>query len=307
MTSTAGESLTPGHEVSTPRPGVWLTDLGLLGMATIWGVNYSVVKYGATLLGPLAYNGFRLTIASIALLVVARAMREPMPSRRVALALLGLGVIGNGAYQYFFIEGIARTRAADAALIASASPVMMALIGQARGTEHVPAKRFAGIALSIAGIALVVTGSQHDAAGTSSIAGDLLVLTGSLCWAVYAVLLKPFTHDVSGIRLSALTMVGGTIPLVAVAAPSLIHAPWTSVPATVWFAALYSSLGALVIAYLLWYRGLRVLGPTRAAIYGNLQPVIALLVAWALLSEVPTVWQVGGTACIMSGLLVTRA
>src|SRR4029077_465588 len=115
------------------------------------------------------------------------------------------------------------------------SPAMMALIGRARGTEHVPPKRFAGIALSIAGIALVVTGSRHDAAGTASITGDLLVLTGSLCWAVYAVLLRPFTHDVSGIRLSGLTMVGGTVPLVIVAIPSLIHAPWTTVPVTVWF------------------------------------------------------------------------
>ena len=42
------------------------------------------------------------------------------------------------------------------------------------------------------------------------------------------------------------------------------------------------------IAYLFWYRGLRVLGPTRTAVYGNLQPVIAIIVAWLFLKEAPT-------------------
>lgn len=290
----------------TSTRGFSLTDLGLLVMAMIWGVNYSVVKYGETLLGPLPYNALRLTIASIALLVIAQAMRLQMPTRRTTVILLALGVIGNGAYQYFFIEGIDRTRAADTALLVSASPALMALLGRALGTEKIPLRGFFGIALSMAGIGLVVYGSR-DTGGTSSIGGDLLVLAGSLCWAIYGVLLKPYTHDVGGIQLSALTMVGGTVPLVAVSAPALMHAPWGRVPYAVWLAALYSSLGALVIAYLLWYRGLRILGPTRAGIYGNLQPVIALLVAWAMLSEVPTAWQVGGTACIMSGLVVTRA
>ena len=68
----------------------------------------------------------------------------------------------------------------------------------------------------------------------------------------------------------------------------------------------YSGLGALVIAYLFWYRGMKVLGPTRTAMYSNLQPIFALLVAWLTLGEVPTIWQGVGTACITSGLLMTR-
>jgi drug/metabolite transporter (DMT)-like permease len=40
--------------------------------------------------------------------------------------------------------------------------------------------------------------------------------------------------------------------------------------------------------------------------YGNLQPVIAMLVAWASLREVPTAWQVLGAVCITSGLILAR-
>jgi drug/metabolite transporter (DMT)-like permease len=51
----------------------------------------------------------------------------------------------------------------------------------------------------------------------------------------------------------------------------------------------------------------RVIGPTRTAMYSNLQPVIAVLVAWAMLGETPTVWQGVGTVSIMAGLVMTRA
>ncbi|MEO7521018.1 MAG: DMT family transporter, partial [Gemmatimonas sp.] len=73
-----------------------------------------------------------------------------------------------------------------------------------------------------------------------------------------------------------------------------------------WGSVAYAGIAALVIAYLLFYRGVRVLGPTRTAMYGNLQPLIALLFAWAMLHEQPTLWQAIGAAFIMAGLLLSR-
>jgi drug/metabolite transporter (DMT)-like permease len=81
---------------------------------------------------------------------------------------------------------------------------------------------------------------------------------------------------------------------------------WASVGLSAWLAIFYASVLSMGLAYIFWYRGLRVLGPTRTAMYGNLQPVIAILVAWIFLREAPTVWQGVGTATIMSGLFLTR-
>ena len=71
------------------------------------------------------------------------------------------------------------------------------------------------------------------------------------------------------------------MPLVVLSAPALSGVDWGAVTPGVWGAVAYSGFAALVVAYLLWYRGVRVLGPTRTAMFGNLQPIIALLVAWA--------------------------
>jgi drug/metabolite transporter (DMT)-like permease len=304
MGSTATETVTPGH--ATTRPGVWLTDIALVLMALIWGVNFSIVKFGTTLVAPLAYNGLRVMIAAVVLMTIVLAAKTPLPPRRVIVALLTLGVLGNGIYQFFFVQGIARTRASDAALVVAASPAFIAIIGRLRGVERASTRRVMGILLSIAGIALVVFATTRGDDGRSSLTGDLLVLAGSLSWATYTVLLKPYTEHVSGIQVSAFTMVGGAVPLFVVALPAIVHASWSTVPLLGWGALFYSAIFALVIAYLFWYRGVRVIGPTRTAMYSNVQPLIAVIFAWVVLNETPTIWQGIGMVFIMTGLVLTR-
>ncbi len=306
MGSTAAETVTPGHASISTRPGVWFTEVTLVLMALIWGVNFSVVKYGTSLVDPLAYNGVRVVLAAVLLFGIVLLGRMPMPRSRDAVALLALGVLGNGIYQFFFVEGISRTSASDAALVVAASPAFIAIIGRIRGIERVHARGVAGIALSIAGIGLVVLGTTKGTGGSSSVIGDLLVLCGSLAWAAYTVMLKPYTERVPGMQLSAFTMLGGAVTLLIVAWPAMMHANWATLPTLGWAAVLYSGVFALVVAYFFWYRGVRVIGPTRTAMYSNLQPVIAVLVAWIMLSEVPTPWQGVGAACILSGLFLTR-
>lgn len=276
-------------------------------MAIIWGVNFSVVKYGTTLLEPMAYNGVRLTIAALLLVAIVAVGRDALPPRRTIVALLLLGVLGNGIYQYLFVQGIARTSASDAALVIASTPAFVAIIGWARHVERTTVRGAFGILLSIGGMGLVVVGTTTDAATDASLLGDLLVLVGSLAWAAYTVLLKPHTERISGMQLSAFTMVGGAVPLAIVSAPAVLRAPWHSMPFAAYGAIGYSAVFSLVVAYLFWYRGVRVLGPTRTAMYSNLQPVVAVIVAWAALGETPTVWQILGAACIMAGLFMTRA
>jgi drug/metabolite transporter (DMT)-like permease len=302
--------VTPGRAESRARPGVWLTDALLLLMALVWGVNYSVVKFAVGAFPPLAFNALRVALAAAALAAVsALAVREPWPSRRDALRLLALGVLGNCLYQILFIEGLARTRAGTAALVLAASPALMALIGRLRGVERPTRRALLGVGLSIGGVALVMLGAARDfAAGgrADTLTGIALCLAACVCWATFTVLLEPYTHRVHGVQLTALTMIGGAVPLALVAVPSLAATAWGEADSGAWCAVAYSGLAALVLAYLIWYRGVRVLGPTRTAIYSNLQPVIALAVAWLTLGETPTLAQSAGMAAIMGGILLTR-
>ena len=302
-----------GSRAST-RSSFGATDFSLLLMALIWGVNYTSVKYGTGIVEPLAFNGVRVTLAALALVVVAQlatrvfALEAGWPNARDSLMLLLLGTLGNGVYQILFVEGIARTRAGDAALLISASPAFIAIMGRIRGSEHVPPRWFIGIALSILGMGLVVVGTTSSTpAHSATLLGDSLLLISSLCWSVYTVYLQPYTHRIGGIHLSALTMLGGMVPLLLVASPAILATDWIHLPPLAWGSITYSGLFALVIAYLFWYNGVRVLGPTRTAMYSNLQPVFALAVAWLVLGESITLWQIAGAISIIGGLLLTRS
>jgi len=297
------------------RPGFGLTDVSLLLMALIWGVNYTSVKYATSVIEPLAFNGVRVTLAAISLVLIAQVATrvftiepEGWPGARDAIALVLLGMLGNGVYQILFVEGIARTRAGDAALLISAAPAFIAIIGRLRGTEQVSARGVVGIALSILGMGFVVIGTTNaNGDQRATLLGDSLLLISSLCWSIYTVYLQPYTHRTGGIHLSALTMVGGMVPLLAVAAPAMLATDWTHVPTLAWGSLAYSGFFALVIAYLFWYAGVRVLGPTRTAMYANLQPIFAVAVASLVLGEVITAWQVAGAISIITGLVLTRS
>jgi drug/metabolite transporter (DMT)-like permease len=303
-TVTHPSSLTPD---SAAHPALGFTDVLLFTMAVIWGINFVVVKYATHIFSPVAFTGLRVGTAAAFLLVVAFAGRRIAISRRDVIRLLLLGVLGNGLYQLFFIHGVARTRAGNAALIVGAAPAFIALVARARGMERVKRMTLVGIGLSVIGVGLVIAGSASSSSGETTLLGSLLVFLGVICWTFYTIGLQPYTKRIDVLQLSAVTMVGGAVPLLIASAPALISTNWARIGMGGWLALFYSSVISMGVAYFFWYRGLRVLGATRTSVYSNLQPIVALLVAWAFLKETPTIFQGVGAATIIAGVFLTRA
>ncbi|MFN5598663.1 MAG: DMT family transporter [Gemmatimonas sp.] len=309
-TSSAARSTAPGPDASpsaATHQGVGATDAGLVLMATIWGVNYSVVKAGLQAMTPLSFTGVRMLLAAVVLFVIALLLREARwPNRHDVGRLLALGLLGNGFYQLLFISGRARTRAGVAALIVAAGPAWIAIVSRLLGRERVSRLGWAGIGLQLVGVLCVVGSTQGFDGGDEGLLGAVLSASGSMAWAVYSVLLQPFTQRATALHLSAITLLSGALMMGLVGLPDMLRLDWGAVSLTGWGAVLYSALGAMVLGYMLFYRGVRVLGPTKTAMYGNLQPIIAIVVAWIMLHEQPTGWQLLGAGFIMAGLLVSR-
>jgi drug/metabolite transporter (DMT)-like permease len=291
---------------SAAHPAFGLTDVLLFAMAVIWGVNFVVVKYATHIFNPVAFTGLRVGTAATFLVAFAYARGGFTLSRHDVLRLLLLGVIGNGLYQLFFVHGVARTRAGNASLIVGAAPAFIALVARARGLERVKRMTLAGIALSVIGVGLVIAGSATSSNGETTLLGSVLVFLGVLCWTAYTIMLQPYTKRVDVIQLSAVTLVGGAVPLLIASMPALVATNWSSVGTGGWLALFYSSVISMGVAYFFWYRGLRVLGPTRTAVYSNLQPIVALVAAWAFLGEIPTIFQGVGAVTIIAGVFLTR-
>ncbi len=284
------------------------TDVGLILMAAIWGGHYTVIKYGLSTMAPFTFAAIRMVSALIILAALAATVRDtPRPSWRDIKAMWALGLIGNGVYQLLFMIGMTQTRAGIAALIIAASPAWVAIVGRMLGREQGTSRSWSGIGLQLVGVTCVVLSTNAlDGPGGNSL-HTLLIIVCGIVWSVYTVLLQPYTTRVHPLHLSVATLSSGATLMLIVALPGLVTLDLKAIAPSAWWALSYSTILALIVAYLLYYRGIRVLGPTRTAVYGNLQPVIAIAVAWVLLREAPGFWQWVGTFLIMAGLLLSRS
>lgn len=284
------------------------TDAGLVVLAMIWGVNFSVMKVVLQELDPLGVNALRFPLAAIALALVLRsAPGRVRPSREDLPRILLLGVLGHVGYQLCFIFGIDWTRAGNASLLLSTTPVWTVILSKAAGHERPTRWVLVGVLGTLIGMTLVVLGrGEVVSLSSSTVRGDLLMVAASILWSVYTVAGRGPVQRYGPLRMTVWTLWVGAPIVVALGLPSLYRTDLATISPAAWAGVAYSGFLSIGLAYLLWYRGVQRLGNNRTAIYSNLVPVAALVTAWLWLSEVPTPAQLMGAAVILFGLTVAR-
>jgi len=284
------------------------TDLLLTFLAVIWGVNYVVLKQILQEILALAFNALRFSLASILLFLIVWLFEgDILPDKRDFNRVFALGILGYALHQALFICGVSLTTAGLSALMMATSPVFVVLLNLFVRVEKLSGRIFLGVILSLAGVLVLVAGSQPDLAltGTHVIGGGLVLLSATL-WAGYTVLAKPYLSKYSPLRLTTLTMIFGTIMLDIVAIPSLLAQQWHAISLAGWAGFGYSFGLTAVAGYLIWNIGIQRCGPARTAIYQNLTPVIAAVASYFVLGEILGKLQVVGAVMIFLGIYLTR-
>jgi len=289
-------------------------DPSLLLMAIIWGTNYAIVKSAFHEIDPQAFNALRLALASTVMVLASRTARRlhldedfhtsATVTRDEWIRLAVLGLVGHCLYQYLFVGGLAQTSVANGALIISLTPVVITLASAIGGTERVGALHWAGTALSLAGIYLVVGQGAHVSG--ASVRGDVMMMAAVGCWAFYTIGARPLMARHSPVGVTALTMLLGTIVYVPLVSTHLATLAWRAVSVTAWLKVIYSSIFALCVAYTIWYAAVRRIGSARTSIYSNLLPVIAMATAYVWLHEPIGAVKLIGASAVLCGVALTR-
>ncbi len=279
-------------------------ELALLVMVGIWAVNFSVAKLGLAALSPLAFNALRFPLAAAVVFAALRARGAlPLPEPRHRLRIVGLGLLGNVVYQQLFILGLDRTRAGTASVLLAGTPIITALLSAGLGHERVGWKAWVGASATMGGMLLVVgTGASEGGALT----GDLLLIGSSFAWAGYTVGSRSMVARYGPLPVTAWTLGVGTAGVVLIGIPDLVRTDLGALPPGAWLSVAYAGALSIGVAYQIWYYGVRHLGNTRTAVYSNLVPVVALLVAWIWLNEIPSARQVAGAAVIIAGVRLVQ-
>lgn len=288
------------------RHGPARADLAMLLVVLIWGGNIPVIKAALSEIPALGFAGLRFTIASLTFVFLLRAREgSVLPPAGTGWAMVGLGLLGNTAYQLLFMTGLDHTSVANTALILASTPVLVVVLGAASGIEALTAAVTGGVVLAVAGVALVL-GQDGARVTARTLAGDLPVLGAAACWAGYTLGVRRYAPAMSPLRLTTLTMLTGTPVLVLAGLPDLVRTDWAAVSPAAWGGVAYSAFLALLVAYTLWNTSVAEVGPSRTAVYNCLIPVVALTLGWLTLGERPGILQLAGAALIVGGVLVAR-
>jgi drug/metabolite transporter (DMT)-like permease len=285
-----------------------VVDLMLIGMSIVWGINYSVVKIALEDLPPLSLNAIRFSVASLLLISFLWFKERNLRIRREDISrLILLAIIGNTAYQLFFIYGISFTTAGNSAILYGTVPIFVGLLSSILGVEKITQRVWQSVIISFFGIALIIVGKGEALAITNqSWIGDLLILGATICWATYTVLSKPLLKRYTPTKLTTLTVAIGAIPLILISIPSLSTQRWDSVSTQGWLSVAYSSCLAIALGYVIWYTGVSHVGNARTSLYENLAVVVGVAVAWIFLSESMSLLQIIGAALVFIGLYLAR-
>jgi drug/metabolite transporter (DMT)-like permease len=302
--------------MSNPQPGgvrkqlpITQIDLAMLCVALIWGVNFTIVKQTIAEMMPMVFISLRFVLASAFVLTVLKLRGEDL---RFAWADLGrivlMGFVGNTLYQFFFIQGIARTTASNSSVLLATSPIFVTLLSALLHLERTSLTMWLGVLLSFAGTVLIVGMGAGGglSLGSDALVGNLLTLCATLCWSVYTLTAKPLLRHYSPLKLTALSMMVGTLLLVLISAGDLAQQRWELVSWRGWLGLGYSFVFANGIAYIVWNTSVHRVGNVRTVVISNVTPVIAVIVSGVFLGDALGVWQMAGVALTLLGVTLTR-
>ena len=261
---------------------------GAAGLAVfLFALVPSTTRIAAGELSGLSIGLIRAVGAGFFALPVLLLSRQRLP-RRQDLGLLALYAFGNFAgFPILFAIGVQRTSGSHAALIMAAMPLIIAFIGMLLEGRLPRWIWFAGAAIAVGGETALIGFGSASRAGGATAAGDAIVLAACVLSAV---------GIVAGARLgSRIGPLSATLSASAIAGVSL--APWVivrlltmpyayeNITAGAWVSLIQITLGAAVLANLMWLWAVSRGGLVRVAPIQFAQPVCALFLAAALLHE----------------------
>jgi drug/metabolite transporter (DMT)-like permease len=282
-------------------------DALVLAVAVIWGVNFPVAKQVLGVLDPVAFSAIRYLSGALVLIAVMTLRGNSM---RVSWSefwpLAGLGFLGITIFQGLWAYGLDLTTAPKAAVLVSIAPVFGALLAGLQGNW--PSLRaWTGIFISFFAVSVVINGSITEFnLGGGTILGDLLMIGGSMVWAVYSGLSVKPVQKFGALKVMAWGMLSGSLVLLLLASPLLGSQPWADMTPALWAGTGFSAALAAALAFVWWYEGVARLGVTRAMVYSYFIPIFAIIVSVTFFGADFNMVQVIASLVVLAGVQLTR-
>jgi drug/metabolite transporter (DMT)-like permease len=234
--------------------------------------------------------------------------------RRALPLLAAQAFFGMALFRVLLMAALARTGAADVGVATSATPAVTALLAAIFLGERIGLRKAAGIALVVAGVALLESGpiaasarSGAGAQGSERLAGLALAIAAAASESVFNVMSKRLPAALGPTRTSAAVTALATAMLLglSLATGERVAASELSPARLVAFA--YYGVFASALAYLCWYRGIKKVPASTAGIFSGFMPLSGLALSVLLLGERPGAAGAIGACVALAGMTLCAA
>jgi drug/metabolite transporter (DMT)-like permease len=303
MSSTSGIAARPlsGRQAIYPYALLLLANL-------FWASNWVIGRGIHEIFPPVALSFWRWTVALIVLAPLALPRLKgqwPIVRERWRFFLL-LGATGIAIPQCITYIGLNYTTAVNGSLLTAGNPFVMVLFAWLFDRQVTTPRQLIGLTLSFLGVVSVVAhGSLQTLLEFRFNPGDLLVVLSIPIWCVYSVLLRRRPREIDGLGFLFLLVPIGLVTLAPAFAfeEIFIRTPQWSWPVAA--TVIYIGISASAGSYMLWNRGVELIGANRAAFTNPFQPMFATALAILLLGEEFHLYHAIGFAVIISGWYLT--
>lgn len=254
----------------------------------------------------------RFAIAALAMMGWLRRPPDEAPvSGTTWRTLFVMSFFGNFLFSILMLHGVALSGASAAGVVLAAMPALVAVLSWCLLGERATARVWLAIGLAMTGMVLLALGGGAAPSAASGIAperaaalGPLLLLGCATCEALYVVLGKRLSGQMSAKRISAWINLVGLALMTPFGLWEALGFDWASVSAPSWALLVFYALAASMIATWLWLSGLRYVPASHSGVFALALPLAASAVGVLALGEALTVALAMAVLCACAGVLL---
>jgi drug/metabolite transporter (DMT)-like permease len=301
-----------GVAMIDPKRSIVLLLAAFAAVYILWGSTYLAIKYVIETLPALISTGARFLMAGATLFLVGRFSKNyerptftQWRTSFVVGALLFLGGTGGVVMAEHHIAS------SLAALLVAIEPFWVVLLSWVWLKGPRPSMKVAlGLLLGFIGVYLLIGGNSngHAGNGANQLFGTILVIAATFCWATGSIYGMKAPVSRSPILAAGMQMLaGGSMLLLA----GTLMGEWSgfkiaAVSRTSWLGLAYLLVFGSLIAFTAYSWLLKNAQPAMVATYAYVNPVIAVILGWAIAGESFTSqMSIGAGVIVGSVVLIT--
>lgn len=276
----------------------------------IWGSTYLAIKYAIETIPTFMMAGVRFIVAGGVLYIAARVMsgyEKPKAIHWRTSFIVGTLLLGFG--NGFVVLAEHYISSSMTALLIASNPFWMVTLGwlfMGRGRPNY--KVALGLLVGFFGVAMLILGrgDASGAGGNAQLLGIILAVIATIGWAFGSLYGAVAPTPRSNVLASGMQMLSGGLVLSVV---SLVSGEWSTfdyraVSSVSWLALVYLIFVGALIAYTAYSWLLQNVSPSMVSTYAYVNPVVAVLLGWAIAGESMTAQMLLGAAVIVASVIL---